>query len=433
MNEELDLIQIVTTSVLQELPDAFYEATGLATGIHDLNGELITSIPKCCFTKFCCNMFFSKEGHRKCRQSNSEADKKAFELGGPYIYHCHAGLIDVAAPIIVGGYHVGTVSCGQILLQQLNDPYRERVRRKLSGFPSRFIDVQMEALEEVPVIPLKRVRGFARLLWAIANSLVFLISNNIKEKRLNIKNIKIISEIKARLQLEKDIHNAKLQVKEAELKSLQAQINPHFLYNTLDSIQWMAVLHGAEDIQRMIHSLSQVLHHSLDRKNLVTSVRDELEQIKSYLMIQRTRYGDKISYFINIEPEVLDFRLPKLILQPLVENAIVPGLEPKPSPGKVWINGWLSTPEEAVIEVGDDGVGIDRKSQSLLISEISASVGSSDQDSFSHHKLGLINVHRRLVQSFGNRFGLCIERNGSPGTIVSFRIPRRNPNDQDPF
>ena len=430
MTEELDLIQIVTTSVLQELPDAYYEATGLATGIHDLNGELITSIPKYCFTKFCRNMYFSREGHRKCRQCNSDADKKAFELGGPYIYHCHAGLIDVAAPIIVGGYHVGTVACGQILLQQLNDPYRARVRRKLSDFPRSFIETQMEALEEVSVIPLKRVRGFARLLWAVANNVVTLINNNIKEKRLNIENVKLISEIRARLQLEKDIHAAKLQVKEAELKSLQAQINPHFLYNTLDSIQWLAVLHGAEDIQRMIHNLSQVLHHSLDRKNLVASVRDELEQIKSYLMIQRTRYGDKISYFINVEPDVLDFRLPKLVLQPLVENAILHGLEPKPSPGKIWINGWLSTPEEAVIEVGDDGVGIDSDCEDLLVSQMSSTATNPDQESLSHHKLGLLNVHRRLIQSFGERFGLRIEGNGGVGTIVNFRIPRPNPSQE---
>jgi ligand-binding sensor protein len=427
MTEELDLIQIVTTSVLQELPDAYYEATGLATGIHDLNGELITSIPKFCFTKFCRNMFFSREGHRMCSQCNSEADQKAFELGGPYIYHCHAGLIDVAAPIIVGGYHVGTVACGQILLQQLNDPFRERVRRKLSDFPDRFIETQMEALEEVPVIPLKRVRGFARLLWAVANNVVYLINNNIKEKRLNIENIKVISEIKARLQLEKDIHAAKLQVKEAELKSLQAQINPHFLYNTLDSIQWLAVLHGAEDIQRMIHNLSQVLHHSLDKKNLVTSVRDELEQIKNYLMIQRTRYGDKISYFINIEPDVMDFRLPKLVLQPLVENAILHGLEPKSSPGKVWINGWLSSPGEAVIEIGDDGVGIDRDSKDLLASQMTSTASTPAHENITHHKLGLLNVHERLIQSFGDRFGLRIEGNGGCGTIVNFRIPRPNP------
>jgi two-component system LytT family sensor kinase len=426
MTEELDLIQIVATSVLQELPDAYYEATGLATGIHDLNGELITSIPKYCFTKFCRNMYFSKEGHRKCRQCNSEADKKAFELGGPYIYHCHAGLIDVAAPIIVGGYHVGTVACGQILLQPLTDVYRERVHRKLSDFPERFIQAQMEALEEVPVIPLKRVRGFARLLWAVANNVVTLINNNIKEKRLNVENVKLISEIKARLELEKDIHAAKLQVKEAELKSLQAQINPHFLYNTLDSIQWLAVLHGAEDIQHMIHSLSQVLHHSLDRKNVVTSVRDELDQIKSYLMIQRTRYGDKISYYINMEPEVLDFRLPKLILQPLVENAILHGLEPKSSPGKIWINGWLGSPEEAVIEVGDDGAGMSSDCENFIISQLSSTETDPQQEFTDHHKMGLLNVHRRLIQSFGERFGLRIEGNGGGGTIVNFRIPRPN-------
>ena len=121
---------------------------------------------------------------------------------------------------------------------------------------------------------------------------------------------------------------------------------------------------------------------------------------------------------------MLDFRLPKFVLQPLVENAILHGLEPKSSPGKVWINGWLSTPKEAVIEVGDDGVGIDRDSEDLLVSQMTSATTNPDQESPGHHKLGLLNVHRRLIQSFGERSGLRIEGNGGSGTIVNFRIPR---------
>jgi ligand-binding sensor protein len=413
-----DITRIVNTSILQQLPDAYFEATGLATGIHNLGGELITTIPKENFCSFCRNMFFTKEGHRRCVRSNSIGERRAFEIGRPYIYHCHAGLVDVSAPIIVNGSHVGSVSCGQILLEPLTDAYRRRVHRRLECFPEAFQGQQMRALEQVQVVPLKRVRGLAQLLSVVANNIVNLIISNTRQREINLQNAKLLDQIKARSLLEKEIKNAQLSVKEAELKALQAQINPHFLYNTLDSIQWLAVLQGAEDIQKTIQCLGQLLRHSLDRRSVIVNVAKELEQIRSYLFIQKMRYGDKLSYRINLEPGVLDFELPKLVLQPVVENAILHGVEPKGGGGSVRIEGWLAGGEQAVIEISDDGVGMEEQA----LARLSASLRSDAEGGDQH--LGLANVHKRLQYFFGEEFGLSIASRQSVGTSVRLRIPR---------
>jgi ligand-binding sensor protein len=414
-----DITRIVNTSILQRLPDAYFEATGLATGIHNLGGELITTIPKENFCSFCRNMFFSREGHRRCVRSNAIGERRAYEIGGPYIYHCHAGLVDVSAPIIVNGSHVGSVSCGQILLEPLTNAYRDRVRRRLAQFPEEFQLLQMRALEQVQVVPLKRVRGLAQLLSVVANNIVNLIISNTREKEINIQTAKLLDEIKARSLLEKEIKNAQLSAKEAELKALQAQINPHFLYNTLDSIQWLAVLRGAEDIQKTIQCLGQLLRHSLDRKSVIVNVSKELEQIRSYLFIQKMRYGEKLSYRINMEPGVLDFELPKLVLQPIVENAILHGVEPKAGSGNVCIEGWLHKGDQAIIEITDDGVGMAEGT----LSQLNASLRSELEGGRSQH-LGLANVHKRLMYFFGEEFGLTISSRQATGSSVRIRIPR---------
>jgi two-component system, LytTR family, sensor kinase len=424
--QEIDITRIVNTSILQGLPDAFYEATGLATALHDLNGEQITTIPPGNFCRFCRNMYFSREGHRRCVRSNRMGEHRAYETGKPYIYHCHSFLVDVAAPIVVSGHHVGSVSCGQILLEPLTDGYRRKVRRSLQDFPQKFQDEQMQALEETVVLPLKRVQGLAQLLSAIANNIVSLIISNIREKETNLQNVKLIDEIRARALLEKEIKNAQLNLKDAELKALQAQINPHFLYNTLDSIQWLAVMHGAEDIRQAIQSLGQLLRHSLDRKSTVVSVAKEIEQVRNYLVIQKIRYGDKVQYGVNVEPEVMDFQLPKLVLQPLVENAIQHGVEPKSSAGTIRIDGWLHGGEEAILEVVDDGVGMDDGTLAALARTLAEKEGADapEADGAGHQRLGLVNVHKRLRYLFGDEYGLEVSRAHPQGVRIKLRIPR---------
>jgi ligand-binding sensor protein len=426
MASDIDITRIVNSSILQTFPDAFYKATGFATGIHNLGGELITSIPRDNFCGFCRNMFFSREGRKRCLLSNMTGDRIAFETSKPYIYECHAGLIDVSAPIIVNGTQVGAITFGQLSVKKLDDRYRVKVRSKLADFPAKFREKQMMALEEVRVVPYQQVEGLAQLLSAIANNIVNLIISNVQEKELNIKNTKLINEIRANSLLEKEIKNAQLQLKEVELKALQAQINPHFLYNTLDSIQWLAVFHGIEDIQRMTFALGKLLRYSLDHEQTIVSVRKELETVENYLVIQKFRYSEKFSFYINIETEVLDFRLPKLLLQPLVENAIQHGLEPKSLAGNIWINGWMEGDDQAVIEVADDGVGMSEDFQTKLMESLFNTQKENEVkiETDSRRQIGLENVNKRLVYNFGADSALKIKSRIDEGTVIRFRIPR---------
>ena len=426
MNSNIDITRIVNSSILQTFPDAFYKATGFAMGIHNLDGELITSIPRDKFCSFCRNMFFNREGHERCLQSNMTGDRIAFETSKPCIYNCHAGLIDLAAPIIVNGMPVGSVSFGQLITKKLDDRYRAEVRNKLADFPENFQNKQLLALEEVRVVPMEQVEGLAQLLSAIANNIVNLIISNIQAKELNIKNVKLINEIRATSLLEKEIRNAQLQLKEVELKALQAQINPHFLYNTLDSIQWLAVVHGIDDIQQMIVALGKILRYSLDQEQSIVSVRKELEKVENYFVIQKFRYGEKFSYHFNIEDEVLEFCIPKLLLQPLVENAIQHGLEPKSLAGNIWINGWLENAELAVIEVTDDGVGMSDNFQAKLMESLFNTQIENEVkiEADSLNQIGLVNVNKRLIYNFGVDSALKIKSKINEGTVIRFRIPR---------
>lgn len=422
----VDLVQIVgNSSVLQELLDAFCKVTGLYTAIQSIEGKLIIPSPPENFCLFCRRMFFSRDGHLRCMRSGIEGALKAFQAGGPFIYHCHAGLVDIAVPIVVEGLHIGSVVCGQILLKDPDERYKARVRKYLSSFPEAFVEEQIQALEKVPILSLPKVTAIARLLHTIADKVVNLVVQGVREKERNVRNIQKIDEMKAMLLLEKRIKNAEVRLRETELKALEAQINPHFLYNALDSIHWLAVLRGAEDIQRVVCALGKLLRYSLDRKGGIVTVGEELEHVKNYLFIQKIRYGDKISYIIDIEPEIFGFPFPKFVLQPLVENSIEHGIEPKGTPGRITISGRLVEGKKAVIEVSDDGIGM---SDTLRASLMVRKVVEEEALIYRKHttqrrRIGLVNIQKRLAYYYGDECQFTIESFTNVGTTVRICIP----------
>ena len=413
-----DITKIVQTSILQQLPDVIYQVTGLGTGIHTPSGELITTLPEDSVCSFCLNMYCSSEGYSRCLCSNARGQLRAYKSGKPYIYYCHAALVDVSAPIIVKGKHAGSVSFGQLLLEPLTSAYRDRVQRCISQFPEDFQQVQLSALEEVPVVSLRKVRSMAQLLSVIANNVVNLIVSNTYEKAFNAQTAKLLEETKERAALEREIKDAQLSVKEAELRALQAQINPHFLFNTLDSIRWLAVLHDAGDIQNSIECLSQLLRYSLYQRDSVVSLSLEVYQIQRYLVIHKLRLGDRFSFQIKIKPEILNFKLPKLTLQPIVENSIIHGIYPKAGAVNLHIGGWLHDKNLAIIEISDNGVGMSKKTLSQLKTAMDKKIDCST----SKH-VGLSNVQRRLKYNFGDNAGLTVRSRLGIGSIVQIRIP----------
>ena len=200
----------------------------------------------------------------------------------------------------------------------------------------------------------------------------------------------------------------------AELELLQAQINPHFLYNTLDSIAILAESQREEDVIDMVTSLSTFFRNSLSRGEDIIPLRSELVQAKSYLEIQQIRYSDILTYSISVPESIQDRPVPKLILQPLIENALYHGIKNRRGRGTITITG---AEEDGMIllRVRDNGAGMSPEQLAQLQSGVYEE----------HHSgLGLKNVHQRIRLYCGEPYGLSFEREPGVGTTVTVRLPR---------
>lgn len=206
-----------------------------------------------------------------------------------------------------------------------------------------------------------------------------------------------------------------LQIKEreAELNALQAQINPHFLYNTLDTIFWKAQGKGEKDISNMVYSLSKLFRLSLNRGKSFTFVYREKELIEHYLILQKVRFKNKLNYEINIDKNIMNYIIPKLILQPFVENAILHGLEGKENGGTIRIDGEFHN-DKIRFSIQDDGVGMDEQTlKSLLTLDNKSDVNTSAVSSGGY---AVKNVSERLKLIFNEDYSLSFTSEPGKGT-----------------
>jgi len=212
--------------------------------------------------------------------------------------------------------------------------------------------------------------------------------------------------------------------REAELKTLQEQIKPHFLYNTLDTIQWMAQDHGADDIVKIVSALTNLFRIGLSKGKEMISVRDEIEHVRSYLIIQKARYEDKFDFSLSVEEEVLKLMVLKLTLQPLVENAIYHGIKERRGHGQIKVEA-LRRETALVFRVIDNGIGMSKEKLSAIRALLSESaLESSERDGY-----GIANVNKRIQLSFGRNYGLAFESEPDNGTTVEMRHPIVEPEE----
>ena len=210
----------------------------------------------------------------------------------------------------------------------------------------------------------------------------------------------------------------------AEIKNLQAQIAPHFLYNTLESIKWLAKLGMNSEIQATVEKLGILLKSSMNFKKNLIPLRDEMRVVASYIGIQQIRREDLFTVTMDVPENLLDCLVPNLVIQPIVENAMVHGLEEKVGAGVLKIRAFKTgrnANEDICFEISDNGPGMSReKIESLLKNENHG----SDRES-----IGLINVDRRIKLDFGNAYGVSIRSKEGEGTVVTLTMPFQT---QDP-
>lgn len=202
----------------------------------------------------------------------------------------------------------------------------------------------------------------------------------------------------------------------AEFNSLQAQINPHFLYNTMDMINWMALQGQTEEISHAVQSLSRFYKLTLSRKKGISTIARELEHVTIYVQLQNMRYHDSIELITDIPDELSEYQIPKLTLQPVVENSILHGiLEKESKSGTIVITGWMEN-KDIVLLISDDGVGIPPE----ILSTILSGKGNSQSGGTN---IAVYNTHRRLQILYGKDYGLIYSSNPGEGTEVEIRFP----------
>ena len=221
----------------------------------------------------------------------------------------------------------------------------------------------------------------------------------------------MIAQLNAQIQ---EITQKQASLRKAELALLQAQINPHFLYNTMDTIIWLIEADRHQAAVEMVSNLSSFFRHSLSRGEDVITLGEEEEHVRSYLQIQQARYQDILDYSIEIDPALRETRLPKLTLQPLVENALYHGIKLKRGKGCIHVSGQGQGPD-VLLQITDDGAGMTE----VRLEELRRAIQNGERVGF-----GLVTVHERLRLLFGPPYGLTLASREGQGATVTVRVPR---------
>lgn len=209
------------------------------------------------------------------------------------------------------------------------------------------------------------------------------------------------------------VHNEEIILRKTELKALQAQINPHFLYNTLDSIQWMCEQDNSKDAVKMVGALAKLFRISISHGNEFITISDELKHAESYLIIQSYRYKNQFTYSFDVDKNVLGYMCNKITIQPFIENAIYHGLDRMVDEGEIKIIA-EQRGRDIVIIVKDNGLGMtEEQCRTILQKDRSDSRG-----------IGVKNVNDRLKIYFGEEYGITIDSELDVGTTVTIKIPK---------
>ena len=223
-------------------------------------------------------------------------------------------------------------------------------------------------------------------------------------------------------QLMTDQAKAAEELRIAEFRTLQAQINPHFLYNTMDMINWLAQQGRTDEVSYALQKLSRFYKLTLSRKQSISTIASETEHVSIYLQIQNMRFRDSITFICDIPDELMEYQIPKLTLQPIIENSVLHGiLETSDKTGTIVLTGWLED-SDIVLLISDNGVGIPPEKLDTLLVEKTI---TETTNAASGTNIAVYNTHRRLQILYGSDYGLSYTSNPGQGTEVEIRIPAR--------
>ena len=272
-------------------------------------------------------------------------------------------------------------------------------------------------------VPILKLDKAMRILEDVDIDFEIDFNNDTEVYPLSITLNKMLKRLKDSMDRE---YLAKILKKQAEIDALQSQINPHFLYNTLESIRGQALAEGVTEIADMTEALSRFFRYSISQKGNLVSLKEEIKNVENYFIIQQYRFNNKFQFLFKYDEEnedILEYLLPKLTIQPIVENSISHGMETKVGKGSITIR-IVETEKRLIISIIDDGIGMDNATVENLNYRLNNSMKEEPlSNNKKHTGIALINVNERIKLSFGKQYGISIESTQSFGTDVEIILP----------
>ncbi|SBT13515.1 sensor histidine kinase [Vibrio celticus] len=393
---------------LQKLQNNFSQSMEIALVVVDSRGEPVTKPSGFC--EYCAQARKDPTRKMQCYESDDAGGRIAMQTGKPVVYRCYCGFVECAVPIMIEGQYLGAMISGQV---KVEDNTKSKIPYILEENKIWEDNSELIALYDTTrKMDYERFISTADTLFDVASYLVEqahsrLIQTDLHEKELELKN-----ELQKSMEMEKALH-------EAEFKALSYQVNPHFLFNVLNTIGRLSYLEEANRTENMVHNFSDMMRYLLRKSSCsVITLGQEIKYVKNYMSIQEVRMGDRFSYTCNVPDEYSNIPCPFLILQPLVENFFNYVVEPRDIISTLSIKAY-DNGKSIFIELQDNGDGISKEKIADII--------SGEQHSNSGC-IGIYNIINRTRLLYGDGYKLDISSPNKPkkGTKIVLKIPINN-------
>lgn len=408
VEESIRIENYIDIDVLQNMLINLSSATGIAFVLVDIKGKPVNEYVG--FTEFCEGLRDVAQYKETCYQCDAHGGLHAMIKGKPHIYRCHANLVDFAIPIMLNGNYLGAILGGQT---KAAGDVPEDMNNILTSDVGDFILANKairDKYDKVPRVPFEKIEAVANTIFEISNYIIEREYVNSVKKKLHDNQLRLMQAEQNKIELEKAL-------KDIELKALYYQINPHFLFNALNTICRMAYLENAEETEEIAFAFSDMMRYVIrENSTEMISVKDELAHCHNYLKIQKNRLQNRLNYTIDMEGNHEGIMCPFMILQPLVENSVKYAAEARNQGATIHIRGYREE-KQFIIEIEDDGPGISKEKIQQLLQPTEEHRQKTDS-------IGISNINQRLLYAYGENYGLEFKDQDQDhmGTCVKIRL-----------
>ncbi len=390
---------------LQTLQNHFSQSMEIALVVVDSHGKPVTKPSGFC--EYCAKSRQDPLRKKLCHACDDAGGRIAMKTKKPEVYRCHCGFVECAVPIMVNGRYLGAMISGQIRVE-------ETAKKKIP-----YILENNELLEDCDELKLlsektkqmsyERFVSISNTLFDVASYLVEQAHSHIVQTKLHRKELELKNELQKSVEMEMALH-------EAEFKALSYQINPHFLFNVLNTIGRLAYLEDALRTETMVHDFSDMMRYLLRKSSHGTiTLGHEVDYVKKYMAVQKVRMGDRFNYSCDIPEKYLNIPCPFLILQPLVENFFNYVVEPRDIISSLSIVVF-DDGEDIFIVLQDNGDGISEDKINRII---------TGEQNLNNGSIGIYNIINRTQLLYGENYNLTIISPNKPmqGTKITLKLP----------